>query len=117
VSSIPIALKVSRYNPDTDPAPYYQQYQIPWREGLLLLGALKYIRDNLDQTLAFRDYCCGCSWCNSCLMMVDGKGLQTCSRPLRPGETLVVEPMQGFPVIKDLVVDFGARSPVPEANS
>jgi succinate dehydrogenase/fumarate reductase-like Fe-S protein len=40
-------------------------------------------------------------------MTVDGKGIQTCSRPLKPGESLLVEPMRGFPVIKDLAVDFG----------
>jgi succinate dehydrogenase/fumarate reductase-like Fe-S protein len=43
-------------------------------------------------------------------MMVDGKGIQTCSRPLKPGESLVVEPMRGFPVIKDLAVDFGVTT-------
>jgi len=43
----------------------------------------------------------------SCLMMVDGKGMQTCSRPLKPGESLLIEPMKGYPVIKDLAVDFG----------
>jgi succinate dehydrogenase/fumarate reductase-like Fe-S protein len=47
-------------------------------------------------------------------MMVDGKGMQTCSRPLKPGESLLVEPMRGFPVIKDLVVDFGLTITTPE---
>jgi succinate dehydrogenase/fumarate reductase-like Fe-S protein len=40
-------------------------------------------------------------------MMVDGKGRRTCSRPVNPGESILVEPMRGFPVIKDLAVDFG----------
>jgi len=40
-------------------------------------------------------------------MMVDGQGMRTCSRLLKAGESLIVEPMRGFPVIKDLVVDFG----------
>jgi succinate dehydrogenase/fumarate reductase-like Fe-S protein len=40
-------------------------------------------------------------------MMVNGKGMQTCSRPLKPGESLLIEPMKGYPVIKDLAVDFG----------
>lgn len=109
-----VLLKIFRYDPSINRAPVYKSYQVPWRDGLLLLGALKYVRDNLDETLAFRDYCCGCSWCMSCIMMVDGKGEQTCSRPLKPGESLLVEPMRGYPVIKDLAVDFGVTITTPE---
>ncbi len=105
--SDPVHLRVFRFDPDTDAAPRYQEYAVPWQEGLLLLGALKYVRDNVDATLAFRDYCCGCSWCMSCVMTVNGKGMRSCSRLLKPGERLLVEPMRGFPVIADLAVDFG----------
>ena len=114
MSKKPILLKILRYDPSIDRAPTYKNYQVPWREGLLLLTALKYVRDNLDETLAFRDYCCGCSWCMSCIMMVDGKGMRTCSRVLNPGESLLVEPMKGFPIIKDLAVDFGVTITTPE---
>jgi succinate dehydrogenase/fumarate reductase-like Fe-S protein len=47
-------------------------------------------------------------------MMVDGKGIRTCSRVLRPGENILVEPMRGYPVIKDLAVDFGMKVTTPE---
>jgi succinate dehydrogenase/fumarate reductase-like Fe-S protein len=114
MSNETILLKVFRYDPSIDNAPAYKTYDVLWKEGLLLLNALKYIRDNLDETLAFRDYCCGCSWCMSCMMTVDGKGTQTCSRPLKPGESLVVEPIKGFPVIKDLAVDFGTTVATPD---
>ncbi len=114
MSNEPVLLKVFRYDPSIDSAPTYKVYHVPWRDGLLLLSALKYVRDNLDETLAFRDYCCGCSWCMSCIMMVDGKGMRTCSRPLKPGESLLVEPMRGFPIIKDLAVDFGVTITTPE---
>ena len=82
MSSEPVNLKIFRFDPDVDQAPTYKSYQVPYTEGLLLLTAIKYIRDNLDETLAFRDYCCGCSWCLSCTMMVNGKGMRTCSRAL-----------------------------------
>ncbi len=114
MSNEPVSLKIFRYDPDVDQAPFYRSYQVPWKEGLLLLGAIKYVRDNLDETLAFRDYCCGCSWCLSCTMMVDGKGMRTCSRVLDPGESILVEPMRGFPIIKDLAVDFGVTITTPE---
>jgi succinate dehydrogenase/fumarate reductase-like Fe-S protein len=109
-----ITLKIFRYDPATDRSPTYKTYEIPWHDGLLLLPAVKYVRNNIDETLAFRDYCCGCSWCMSCMMMVDGKGMRTCSRPLNPGENILVEPMKGFPIIKDLVVDFGMTITTPD---
>jgi succinate dehydrogenase/fumarate reductase-like Fe-S protein len=110
----PVSLKIFRYNPVTDQVPFYVTYEVPYQEGLLLLTAIKYVRDHIDDTLAFRDYCCGCSWCMSCTMMVDGKGMRTCSRVLHPGEKVLVEPMKGYPVIKDLAVDFGTKITTPE---
>jgi succinate dehydrogenase/fumarate reductase-like Fe-S protein len=109
-----VTLKIFRYDPAVDQTPSYKTYEIPWQEGMLLLPAVKYIRDNIDETLAFRDYCCGCSWCMSCIMMVDGKGMRTCSRVLQPEEKILLEPMRGFPIIKDLVVDFGTNISTPE---
>lgn len=114
MSNKPVSLKIFRYDPDTDRVPFYKTYEVPWNEGLLLLTAVKYIRDNIDETLAFRDYCCGCSWCMSCLMTVNGKGMRTCSRVIYPGESILLEPMKGFPVIKDLAVDFGINITTPE---
>ena len=81
-----VSLKIFRYDPVTDQMPTYKTYEVPYNEGLLLLTAIKYVRDNMDDTLAFRDYCCGCSWCMSCTMMVDGEGMRTCSKVLHPGD-------------------------------
>ena len=114
MTSEPVSLKIFRYDPVTDQAPTYKTYEVPYNEGLLLLTAIKFVRDHIDDTLAFRDYCCGCSWCMSCIMMVDGAGMRTCSRVLHPGERILVEPMRGYPVIKDLAVDFGIKITTPE---
>ena len=116
MSGEPVHLKVFRYDPESDSAPRYEEYDVPWREGLLLLCSLRYVRDNLDETLAFRDYCCGCSWCMSCVMTVNGKGRRTCSRLVAPGEHILVEPMRGFPIIRDLAVDFGVTITTPQGT-
>jgi succinate dehydrogenase/fumarate reductase-like Fe-S protein len=47
-------------------------------------------------------------------MTVNGKSTRSCSRPLKPGESLLIEPMWGFPIIKDLAVDFGTSISTPE---
>ena len=107
MSAEPVYLTLFRYDPEADAAPRYVDYEVPWKEGLLLLCSLRWVRDYLDPTLAFRDYCCGCSWCMSCVMTVNGKGRRTCSRLVAPGEHILVEPMRGFPIIRDLAVDFG----------
>ena len=39
MSNEPVVLEIFRYDPDVDRAPRYEQYQVPWQEGLLLLGA------------------------------------------------------------------------------
>ena len=113
MSEQPITLKIFRYDPDSDRMPTYETYKVPWKEGLLLLSALKYVRETLDETLAFRDYCCQGSWCTSCMMTVNGKGMRSCLKTLAPGETVTVEPMRGFPIIRDLVVDYGLKVTTP----
>jgi succinate dehydrogenase/fumarate reductase-like Fe-S protein len=40
--------------------------------------------------------------------------MRTCSRVLQPGESILLEPMKGFPIIRDLVVDFGVNIKTPE---
>lgn len=100
-------LKVLRFDPFSDLKPYYKLYEINSQGPLSLLMALEHIYESLDDTLAFRRYCCGTSRCNSCLMQVNGKKIRACSMLVEGGKVLVVEPLKGYRVIKDLVVEFG----------
>jgi len=102
-------LKVFRYDPDADPLPHYTMYEIPWREGLTLLAAIRHVYETQDPTLGFRNYFCGRGLCASCLMMVDGALKKSCHVVLEPGKEYLVEPAKGYPVIRDLVVDFGVK--------
>jgi hypothetical protein len=47
MSNEPILLKIFRDDPSIDRAPRHEKYQVPWGEGLLLLGPIKYVRDHL----------------------------------------------------------------------
>jgi len=105
-----VKLVVFRYDPKGDKEPSYDSYLVPWREGLTLLQALKYVRDHLDPTLAFRDYCCGCAWCMSCLVAVNGQVRQACMVILTPDESVQVDPVRGYELVRDLVVDFHNRT-------
>ncbi len=99
-------IKVARYRPEHQPLPYYDQYEIPYREDMVVLDALNYIKDELDGSVTYR-WSCRMGVCGSCGMMVNYKPRLTCSTFLREffPKPIVVQPLENFPVIRDLVVD------------
>lgn len=102
-----ISLTVARYQPERDTVPGRQSYTIPYREDMVVLDALNYIKNYLDGSLAFR-WSCRMGICGSCGMTVNGTPTLTCAAFLRdfyPGEVFV-EPLASFPVIRDLVIDM-----------
>lgn len=100
-----VTLKIMRYNPQADKAPHQEVYTVPvGKEKMNLLQALEYIYRNQDDSLAFRRYSCGIQFCNSCLMMINGKQSHACLTILRPGEEFEVSPLRGKEVCRDLIV-------------
>jgi len=100
-------VKVFRFNPDTDAAPYYQTYEVPMDENLTVLFILKKIYEEIDQTLAFRENLCYKGGCLQCLVTINGTVGKACSTLITPGGDLLVEPVFKYPVVRDLVVDYG----------
>ena len=62
-----INVKVFRYDPIGDKEPYYQDFEVPFVEGMSAMDALDYIYQNLDSTLAYYDHA-GCSLGICCLL-------------------------------------------------
>jgi len=100
-------LRVFRFDPDRDSAPGYQLYELPWSEGLSMLEAIRYVYEHLDGSLAFRNYHCGRGRCSSCLMFINGRNRRGCHFLVPADSEVTVEPAAGFPLVRDLVVDFG----------
>jgi fumarate reductase iron-sulfur subunit len=100
-------LEVFRYHPETDTEPRFQTYQVPYRRDWVVLDALNYIKENLDGSLTYR-WSCRMGVCGSCGMMVNGTPRLTCAAFLRDyyPQTVRVEPLVSFPVIRDLVINF-----------
>lgn len=99
-----VILEVLRYRPEEDSVPYWQEYEVPFHEEWMVLDALNYVKDSLDGTLSYR-WACRMGVCGSCGMMVDGEPVLTCATYLSdvlPGP-IRVEPLRGFPVVRDLV--------------
>ncbi|MCV2489231.1 succinate dehydrogenase/fumarate reductase iron-sulfur subunit [Geodermatophilus sp. YIM 151500] len=102
-----IRLRVSRYRPDTDPEPHWQEYDVPLRKEWTVLDGLNHVKNEVDTTLSFR-WSCRMGICGSCGMNVDGEPRLTCATFLSdhaPGP-VTVEPLANFPVVRDLVVDL-----------
>lgn len=109
-------LKIFRFNPDTDAVPYYTTYSLSWTEGLTLLAAIRMIYATMDPGLAFRNYFCGRGLCGGCRVTIDGTVKRSCHVILEAGREYVVEPLKNYPVIRDLVVDFGVTRFDPESG-
>ena len=102
-----ITLRVTRYRPDKDREPSWQDYDVPLRDEWTVLDALNHVKSDVDTTLAFR-WSCRMGICGSCGMNVEGEPRLTCATFLSdyaPGPVRV-EPLANFPVARDLVVDI-----------
>ena len=104
-------LKVSiyRYNPDTDSEPFMKDYQIDTQgRDLMVLDILNLVKEQ-DDSLVYRRSCregvCGSDGLN-----MNGKNGLACITPVsiatKGGNHLVVKPLPGLPVLRDLVVDI-----------
>lgn len=73
------------------------------KAGKTLLEMLKEIKTTQDPSLSFR-HACGSGICGSCSVRMDGKPVLACTcKPA--GNAVLVEPLEGVPVLKDLIVD------------
>lgn len=100
-------LQIYRYNPDHDDVPYMQDYELDVEKtpGLKLLTVLEMLKEK-DQTLSLRRSCRE-GVCGSDGMNINGKnGLACITSVDELSEPIVIRPLPGFPVIRDLVVDM-----------
>ena len=72
-----------------------------------MIRALFYLAANVDDPPAFRRYMCNRGQCAGCVMTINGRTRRACTTRVRDGMT--IEPLHDYPVIRDLVVDFGRK--------
>ncbi|MCG7601038.1 succinate dehydrogenase iron-sulfur subunit [Halomonas sp. McH1-25] len=104
-----LQVSVYRYNPETDSAPYMQEFQVDTQgRDLMVLNILELIKQQ-DSSMAYRRSCRE-GVCGSDGMNMNGTNGLACVTPLSAvtkGGKLVLRPLPGLPVIRDLVVDMG----------
>ena len=103
-----LTVSVYRYNPEADEAPYMQDFPFD-SEGkdLMVLDVLEKLKV-VDPSLVFRRSCregvCGSDGVN-----ISGKNGLACITPLSEAvrdDKLVIRPLPGLPVVRDLVIDM-----------
>ena len=98
--------KILRYDPDQDKKPYFKEYDITLEPSdRMLLDALIRIKA-IDDTLALRRSCRE-GVCGSDAMNINGKnGLACITKIVDLKEPVVLKPLPGLPIIRDLIVDM-----------
>ena len=103
-----LKVEVYRYNPEQDQKPRMQSYEVDTGgKDLMVLDVMEMLKAD-DTSLTFRRSCregvCGSDGIN-----MNGKNGLACITPLSEcvrGNKLVLRPLPGLPVIRDLVVDM-----------
>ena len=104
-----LQVSLYRYNPETDEAPYMQDFSVDTGgRDLMVLDVLELIKADHDGSVTYRRSCregvCGSDGLN-----MNGKNGLACITALSEsvkGDKLVIRPLPGLPVIRDLVVDM-----------
>jgi len=104
-----LQVSIYRFNPETDATPQMQDYSIDTGgKDLMVLDVLELIKAEHDSTVTYRRSCregvCGSDGLN-----INGKNGLACITPLSEAvrkNKLVIRPLPGLPVVRDLVVDM-----------
>ena len=104
-----LQVSIYRYNPEQDAEPRMQDFEFDaGGRDLMVLDVLEQIKAQQDPTVTYRRSCregvCGSDGLN-----INGKNGLACITPLSEavrGGKLVIRPLPGLPVVRDLVVDM-----------
>ncbi len=102
-----VRFSIYRYDPDKDARPYMQDLEVELEPtDKMLLDALMRIKQVKDDSVAYRRSCRE-GVCGSDAMNINGKNGLACITNLRDlKQPIVLKPLPGLPVIRDLIVDM-----------
>lgn len=87
----------------TDPASR-RRFRVDVVQPAVVLDVLLALQ-RTDASLGFR-YSCRVAMCGTCGIRVDGRPVLACQTPAPSTGTLLLEPLAGLPVVRDLMVDM-----------
>jgi succinate dehydrogenase / fumarate reductase iron-sulfur subunit len=111
-----VRLKVRRQDaPDRPETQRWEEFAVPYQPNMNVISALMEIQrapktvDGKEVAPVVWESVCLEEVCGSCTMVIDGKARQACSAMIDQiapaGQTISLEPMSKFPLVRDLIVD------------
>lgn len=101
-----VTLRIRRYDPESDERARYEEHTLDVEPTDRVLDVLNHIKWYIDGTLTYRASCAH-GICGSDAMLINGVNRLACKVLVKDmGPRITVEPLRGFPVIKDLLVDM-----------
>ena len=102
-----LQFEIYRYDPDSGKPPVMQKLQVQLHDtDRMLLDAILRIKATVDDSLSIRRSCRE-GVCGSDAMNINGKNGLACITNLRDlKQPIVLKPLPGLPVIRDLIVDM-----------
>ena len=105
--SAAVTLRIARFNPREDRRSRFMEFSVPYERWTTVLDAILAVKKHFDHSVAVR-YSCRQATCGSCGMMINGRPRLACFTKISElgSGTVTVEPMNNFPIIRDLAVRF-----------
>lgn len=102
-----VKVSIYRYNPEVDTKPYYKDYEVELDPlDTKLLNVLMKIKDLYDDSISFRRSCRE-GVCGSDAININGRNGLACLTDISSIKgTIVLRPIPGLPVVRDLIVDM-----------
>lgn len=101
-----VTLRIKRFNPEQDEKPHFEEYQVEVEGTDRVLDALNQVKWNHDGTLTYRRSCAH-GICGSDAMRINGRNRLACKILMKDlGKRITIEPLIGFKIEKDLLVDM-----------
>ena len=102
-----LVFKVQRYEPIGEEKPHLEEFTVPFTKGMTVLDGLIYIKEEIDNTLAFRTSC-RMGICGSCGMLINNFPHLACHTPVEElrKDMLEIKALPNFAIVKDLISDL-----------
>lgn len=105
-----VTLKIQRFNPEKDPAPYFADYELEADPNDRLLDSLMFVKTYMDGTLAFRKSCAH-GICGSDAMVINDVERLACKTLIKDATNgnntvIKIQPLKSLPLERDLMVNY-----------
>jgi len=101
-----VTFRIKRFDPEKDARPHWQEFKIQAGPMDRVLDVLNELKWGQDGTISYRRSCAH-GICGSDAMVINGVNRLACKVLVKDlGAEIVVEPLRGLPVLKDLIVDM-----------